>query len=301
MPESYDVIVIGAGITGLTASKLLAQRGLAVANLEGGLFGGLVTNVNALEGAFEGSGADLASNLMMEIADLGCATLAESVTGVSGDSGTVLVDTEAGQRRARAVVVASGAALRRLGVPGEAEFAYKGVSQCADCDGPMFQAQDVVVVGGGDSALQEALVLAEYCARVHLLHRGAELTARPDWVAALRAHDNVSVTPHAEVSAIEGADVVERVRARVNGSEQVIACSGVFPYVGLAPSTEFLPPPVARDARGAVITGAALETGLVGVYAAGAARAGFGGTLSDAVADAERAAASVMRRLRGES
>jgi thioredoxin reductase (NADPH) len=301
MPQAYDVIVIGAGITGLTASRLLARRGLAVANLEGALFGGLITNINALEGAFEGSGADLASNLMLEIADLGCATLSESVTGLRHDAHGLSVATEAGEHRARAVLVASGAALKRLGVPGEAEFAYKGVSQCADCDGPMFQGQDVVVAGGGDSALQEALVLSECCARVHVLHRGEELTARPDWITALHRRDNVALTPHAEIVAIEGGEVVERVRARVAGIDKVVPCAGVFAYVGLAPSTAFLPSTVERDARGAVVTDGSGATTLRGVFAAGAARAGHGGTLADAVADAERAVAGVVQILRGGS
>jgi thioredoxin reductase (NADPH) len=301
MPETCDVIVIGAGITGLVASKLLVQRGLAVANLEGGLFGGLVTNVNALEGTFEGSGADLASSLMMEIADLGCATVSESVTGLLHDDHAVLVGTEAGERRARAVIVASGATLKHLDVRGEAEFAYKGVSQCADCDGPMFQGQDVVVAGGGDSALQEALVLAEHCRRVQVLHRGAEPTARPHWIAALRARANVTMTPRAEVSAIEGGEFVERVRARIDGADRVIPCSGVFAYVGLAPATTFLPATVERNAEGAVVTDESLATTLPDVFAAGAVRAGFRGTLADAVADAERAAAAVVRKLRGGS
>jgi thioredoxin reductase (NADPH) len=301
MPEAHDVIVIGAGITGLTASKLLAQRGLAVANLEGGLFGGLVTNVNALEGAFKGSGADLASNLMMQIADLGCATLAESATGLRDDAGGVIVRTEAGEHRARAVLVASGAALKRLGVPGEAEFAYKGVSQCADCDGPMFQGQDVVVAGGGDSALQEALVLADFCARVHVLHRGEALTARPDRIAALRRCDNVALVPNAEIVAIEGGEVVERVRARVAGIDTLVPCAGVFAYVGLAPSTAFLPSTIERGARGGVLTDASGATTLRSVFAAGAVRAGHGGTLADAVADAERAVAGMVRELRGGS
>jgi thioredoxin reductase (NADPH) len=299
MSTPYDVIVIGAGITGLTASKILARRGLSVANLEGGLFGGLVTNVNALEGAFEGSGADLASNLMMEIADLGCATLSESATGLLLDDHAVVVGTDAGEHRARSAVVATGAALKRLGVPGEAEYAYKGVSQCADCDGPMFQGQDVAVIGGGDSALQETLVLSEFCAQVHLLHRGAELTARPQWIEALRKRDNVRMTPHAEVTAIEGGDVVERVRARIGGDERVIPCAGVFAYVGLAPAAAFLPASVERDAQGAVVTGGSLETTLHGVFAAGAVRAGYGGTLTDAVGEAERAAAAVLNRIGG--
>jgi thioredoxin reductase (NADPH) len=297
----YDVIVIGAGITGLTAAKSLVQRGVSVASLEGNLFGGLVTNVNELEGAYAGSGADLASNLMMEVSDLGCATLSESATGVATDRGELIVGTDAGEHRARTVIVASGAKLRRLGVPGEAELEYKGVSQCADCDGPIFQGQDVVVVGGGDSALQEALVLSHFCANVRVVHRGDSLTARAHWIDAVRARDNVSTTANAEVDAIEGSDGVEgvRVRSLADGSTQRVSCAAVFAYVGLAPCTDFLPADVRRDATGAVVTDESLATSMPGVFAAGAARAGYGGTLADAVREGERAASAALARLRG--
>ncbi|MEO6748129.1 MAG: FAD-dependent oxidoreductase, partial [Casimicrobiaceae bacterium] len=210
----YDVIVIGSGMTGLVASKRLAQSGLSLANIEGGVFGGLITNVNELEGEYTGSGADLASTLMMEAGESGCAMISESVTEVRRDGLDILVVTDAGQHRARAVVVASGARLKRLGVPGEAQFEYKGVSQCADCDGPMFRGQDAVVVGGGDSALQEALVLSGCCANVCVVHHRPELTAHPRWQQALRACSNVTLVPITEVVAIEGEGVVTAIRLR---------------------------------------------------------------------------------------
>jgi thioredoxin reductase (NADPH) len=298
---TYDVIVIGAGITGLTASKALAQRGVAVANLEGNLFGGLVTNVNELEGAYAGSGADFASNLMMEVGDLGCAALSETVTDVAADRGELIIGTDAGEHRARALIVASGAALKRLGVPGETELEYKGVSHCADCDGPIFQGQDVVVVGGGDSALQEALVLSHFCASVRVVHRGPAFTARSHWVDALRVRDNVTALPNSEIDAIEGGDAVEAVRVRslADGTTQRIPCAAVFAYIGLAPSTRFLPSAVRRDAEGAIVTDDALATAMPGVFAAGAARAGYGGTLADAVREGERAASAALSYLAG--
>ena len=296
----YDVIVIGAGITGLTASRALAQRGAAVANLEGNLFGGLVTNVNELEGAYAGSGADFASNLMMEVSDLGCATLSEMATGIASDRGELIVGTDASVHRARAVIVASGARLKRLGVPGEVELEYKGVSQCADCDGPIFRGRDVVVVGGGDSALQEALVLSQFCARVRIVHRGESFSARAHWIEALRDRDNVHAMPRAEIEAIEGTDGVEAVRVRslADGSVQRIPCAAVFAYVGLAPSTQFLPATVRRDADGAVLTDDTLASTLAGVFAAGAARAGYGGRLADAVREGEGAADAALAHVR---
>jgi thioredoxin reductase (NADPH) len=211
------------------------------------------------------------------------------------------VTSDAGSHRARAVIVASGAKLKRLGVPGEAELEYKGVSQCADCDGPMFHGQHVVVAGGGDSALQEALVLSHYCASVRVVHHGRDLTARPHWIAALRQRDNVTLMPQTEIDAIEGKDTVSavRVRSQSDGGLQTIPCQGVFAYIGLVPSSHFLSAAIARDASGFVVTDDALATAMPGVYAAGAVRAGYGGTLADAVREAEASADAVLRRLRG--
>ena len=287
----YDVIVIGAGITGLTASRLLAQQGATVANLEGNLFGGLVTNVNELHGPYPGSGADLAANLMMEVTDLGCDALSETATGIVTHAADLIVGTEAGEHRARAVIVASGARLRRLGVPGEAELEYKGVSRCADCDGPIFQGKDVVVVGGGDSALQEAVVLTQFCASVHVVHHGAAFTAHPHWVDALGARENVRVTANAEVEAIEGRDGVEAVRVRSlsGGATRRIGCAAVFAYVGLAPSTQFLPAGLRRDAGGAVVTDDALATTMPGVFAAGDVRSNPVKRVAAAVGDGSTA------------
>jgi len=297
----YDLIVIGAGITGLTAAKHAVQSGLTTANIEALMFGGLVLNVNELDGETQGSGTDFASNLMMEVSDLGVANLSESVTGIARAGSGLSVTTDAGTHHARAVIVASGAKLKRLGIPGEAEFEYKGVSQCADCDGPMCKDQDVMVVGGGDSALQEALVLAHFCKRVHLMHRGTQFRAQQHLIDAIAAHNNIVPLWNSVAEEILGSDVVEKVRVRNVATNQAteIACSGFFAYVGLAPACEFVPAEVARDANGCLVTDAALQTAVAGVYAAGAVRAGYGGLLKHALAEGAAAAQAVRAALAG--
>ena len=144
--QHFDVIVIGQGIAGLTAAKQARQQGVSVACIEEQMFGGLVININELDGAIEGSGTDLASNLMLEASEAGVEMLSECVTGIDTAGGRLIVSTDQGSHNAAAVVIASGAKLRKLGVPGEAEFEYRGVASCADCDGPMYQEADVVVV-----------------------------------------------------------------------------------------------------------------------------------------------------------
>ena len=300
MSSTYDVVVIGAGVAGLSAALESAQRGLRVCFIEELLFGGLVVNVNQLApgvAGFPASGIDLAAELMTRISDLGVASVFEPVTGLqTGNSLSVLTADAA--YGAQAVIVASGARFRKLGVPGEAEFENCGVSHCADCDAPLYQGQDVVVVGGGDSALQEALVLSEHCARVHLVHRGATFSARREFVEKLRQRANIFPRMESTVEELRGKEALSRVTIRgADGASAQIACSGFFAYVGLDPNTSFLSPQLRRDEQGRVIVNAQFESTMPNVYAIGAVRAGYGGQLGDAMSDAAAAVLALAQKL----
>lgn len=296
---AFDAIIIGEGVSGLAAANALARSGLRTATFEAQLFGGLVLNVNELDPAPEGrtvGGAEYASELMQSNSELGVTSIPEAVTSITPGGELIKVATGSAAYEARSVVIASGASLKKLGVPGETEFEGRGVSQCADCDGPMFQNEEVVVVGSGDSALQEALVLAKYCSRVHLVCRGTRFRASRHFVERVGAEPRIATIWGARVEEILGSKTVEKVRIRRDGVPEEIACAGVFVYVGLAPNTAFLPAAVARDDAGFVRTDDSLATSAPGLWAIGAVRSGFPGLLSDAIDDAKRVAAAIRNR-----
>jgi len=301
MATNYDVIVIGEGVAGLTAAGELAKAGLRVATFEAQLFGGLIINVNELDPSPAGStggGAEYASSLVEAAANAGVESISEPVTGIEAAGGGVTVRTDGGSRTARQVVIASGARIKRLGIPGEAEFEGKGVSQCADCDGPMYQNETAVVAGGGDSALQEALVLAQYCKEVRIVHHGSEFSAADHFKQAVDAQPKIVKTFNAEVTAVSGGQMVEKVQIKhKDGRTEDIPSAGLFAYIGLEPNSDFLPDAVKRDASGFVVAGDTLETGLAGVWAVGAVRSGCGGLLDDAIADGKKAASAIAARL----
>jgi thioredoxin reductase (NADPH) len=298
--EKFDVIVIGQGYAGLTAARLAIQRGLRTANVEAALFGGLIINVNDLDpvpvGA-EHSGAELASNIAMDNMDKGVVTVSEAVTSVErGGDGLWSVKTDSDSYTARHVVVASGAHLRKLDVPGEADFFGQGVSECADCDGPLFNGMETVIVGGGNSAFQEAIALSQFASKVTMVMRGAVPRARADLVEQAAANPKLTRLTNTKIVAINGVPGkgVESVRIVTDGQgEKTLPTSGVFAFIGLEPNTGFLSADVQRDAAGALITSDQCATALPGLWAIGAVRSGYGGLLTDAAADAERVIAAL--------
>lgn len=295
----YDVLVIGGGLAGLTTARLAAARGLSVAALDdGGHMGGLVMNVGRIDGfpsADGASGVELAAAALEALVEHGVEIVPESATGIALDGDGKAVTTESGRHVARTLVLASGARLRTLGVPGEAALFGQGVSQCADCDAGFFAGQHVVVVGGGDSALQEALHLADYAARITVITRGDALRARKAYVAQAKANPKFAFRLSKTVEAILGDEAVEGVRLcpAGGGASEDLACAGVFVFVGLEPNSGYLPDAVARDAAGHVVTDAAYRTSVPGVYAVGAVRAGYSGQLADAVEEAAAVVADI--------
>lgn len=295
---NFDLLVIGGGLTGLAAAHHAASCGRSVALLEAlPMYGGLVVNVEEIDGypaMGPASGMMLALDVVERCRALGVEFIEGAADNLSAAGSIRVVGAGDAQHKARSVIIASGARLRRLGVPGETEFEGRGVSQCASCDGPLFQDADVVVAGGGDAAAQEALVLAAFCKQVTMVCR-SPLRARRAYVDRLTALDNVAFVWDSEVTAIEGDDGVERVRLRngKDGSESDLACAGVFPFIGVAANGNFLPAEIPCE-DGFVVTDASYQTTMGGVFAAGAVRKGYGGQLAQAVGEGVSAAQAAV-------
>jgi thioredoxin reductase (NADPH) len=307
--RDFDVVVVGAGVAGLTAAMFAARYGLAVAVVERLGAGGQIINAQRIEnfpGFPHGIGGHELGPLLHEQAEAaGAEFLLDSVEAleVSGEQRIVRGAGEA--LRAPAVIIAAGSALRSLGVPGEETFLGRGVSHCASCDGAFFAGQPVCVVGGGDSALDEALVLAAHASRVTIIHRGEGLDAQHALQDKAAASDRIGTLLGTVVDEIVGEGAVAAVRLRdlATGTTRLEPVKGVFVYVGLEPNIGFLRGLVALDAVGHIEVGIDMATSLPGVFAAGDIRKHSVAQLAAAAGDGATAAISVYRyvRRRGNS
>lgn len=303
--QPYDVVVIGAGASGLSAALHCAERGATVACVEqAALPGGLIANVGAIDGfpsTGELSGAALVDALSRRCPELGVSMVQAEVQALE-DTGTwKRLRTANGTIQGRVVIVASGARLRQLGVPGEAELAGRGVSQCDWCDGGFFRGEPVLVVGGGDAAFQAALHLAQLCSSVTVAMRGATMRARRAYVQAAADNERISFLWDTTVERINGAGKVESVTLRDHAEGRVsdFSAAGVFVFVGTEAQTGFLPADLARDAERRLVTDADFRTSMPGVYAVGAVRSGYRGQVVSACGEAASVASVVAEELEG--
>ncbi len=299
--ESYDVVVVGAGVAGLTAGLYAARHGLETLVLERVAPGGQIINAERIEN-FPGfpqgiPGADLAYALQEQAVASGADVRLAEATAVAPGQPYLTVTTTAGTLRARAVILASGSTLRKLGIPGEEELLGSGVSQCATCDGPLFRGQVVGVVGGGDSALDEALTLSQYASRVILFHRRGRLRGQKALQDRLLSRSNVEVRWNTTVQAVLGDGAVTAVRLRntVTRQETEEPLSGLFVYVGLEPNTSFLARVLDLDPAGHIPVNLWMETQVPGIFAAGDVRQYSARQLASAAGDGATAALAAFR------
>ncbi|MGE0803172.1 MAG: NAD(P)/FAD-dependent oxidoreductase [Lautropia sp.] len=301
MTPTHDLIVVGEGVAGLACAGEAARLGLGVASFEAEFFGGLVVNVNELEQFEEARGASgigYAGTLAAGNKKAGVRSMTAAVTAVRAAPEGFEVRTDGSEHTARFVVIASGARLRKLRVPGETEFEGRGVSHCADCDAPLFAGAPVVVAGAGNWALQDALLLARDCSAVHVVHEGAEPAACADFIRRARAQPRIHFHPRTSIEEVLGNDGgMTGVRVRGDrGDERDIAAPGLFVLAGLEPNSGIAPAEVERDQSGYLQVDDGLETTVPGIWAIGQVRSGFPGWLKDALTDARRTARFVKAR-----
>lgn len=268
----YDILIIGAGPAGLTAAVYGLRAGYRVLVLEGQAPGGqlmLTPEVENYPSWQKISGWELASKIAGQAEAAGAELRAEAVTGLELDGEDRVVVTEQGRYRCRAVILANGAKRRKLGCPGEAALTGRGVSYCAVCDGAFFRNRTVCVVGGGNTALEDALYLARICEKVYVIHRRDSFRGERRLAEAVRSSEKISVLWNTAVTSIEGDGRVERVRLSDGGSLEV---SGVFVAIGLEPDNGPFRGVVPLDAGGYVQAGEDCRTGVPRIYAAGDTR-----------------------------
>jgi thioredoxin reductase (NADPH) len=300
-----DVVVLGCGMAGLTAGMVAAQHGLSVLLVDQMGAAGQVLNVDRIEnmpGFPDGiPGYELGPLVQTQAEAAGCDFAFDTATGLDSDGNAHILRCAEEDIRARAVIIAGGSRLRDLGLPGEARFEGKGLSHCASCDGAFFAGQTVAVVGGGDSAIEEATVLTEYAEKVLVLHRGSELDAQRYLLAQAEARSNIEVVYNTEVEEIVGDDLVAGLRLRdtADGSTRNEPVAGVFVYVGLEPNTAFLREVLDLDPAGHIVTDIGLATSVPGVFAAGDIRRGSVSLVASAIGDGATAAVNAFRYLNG--
>ena len=272
----HDVIIIGSGPAGYTAAVYAARAQLKPLVFEGTQFGGALmttTEVENYPGFREGiTGPELMDQMREQALRFGADLRMEDVDAVdlTGPVKTVTVGDETHQ--ARSVILAMGAAARHLGVPGEQALLGMGVSTCATCDGFFFRDEDIVVVGGGDSAMEEATFLTRFARSVTLIHRREEFRASKIMLERARANDKITFLTNTEITEIEGSPKVTGVRLRdtVTGEESKLAVTGVFVAIGHDPRSELVRDQVDLDDEGYVLTaGRTTATSIDGVFAAG--------------------------------
>lgn len=296
LPNEVDILVAGGGLAGLTAGLYAARLGHSCQVVTGHVAGGQLVSIEKIEGmpGFpEGiPGYDLCPMTQDQAMDAGAECVAGELTSIAARDGGWRVTTIEGEIQARAVIVAAGGHLKSLDVPGEERLRDKGVGHCASCDAPMLRSKVVAVVGGGDSAAQEALTLAAHAARVVILHRGASLTAQDFWHRRIQAQANIELRGDTVVDEILGEHEVGALRIRnlASGELEDLAVDAVFSYIGLAPNTGFLDGQLALDGQGRIVVDGRLRSSRRGVFAVGSVRAATSGQAVGVASDGATAA-----------
>ena len=302
MPDStYDVVIVGGGIAGLSAAIHAGRSGLRCLLVERMMPGGQIFNATHIENmpgiAEPLSGVELSERLHDQAAQAGVEITLSEVTGLEPDDPNWLVRKYDGDVRSKAVIIAAGSSFKKLGLDREEAFYGSGISNCASCDGPLFTDQVVGVVGGGDSALDEALALTEFAGKVILFHRDAELHGQAVLQQRVHADPKIELCPNTEVTGLLGDAMLEGVTTRhtESGETSQVDLAGLFVFVGLEPNTGFLDSIVPLGNAGHIETDIWMHTPTMGIFAVGDIRQNSAALLASSAGDGATAAVAAKR------
>ena len=308
--EFYDLITVGGGPTALTTAIYAARDGYDVLVIERSGLGGQAGITELLDnypGFPEGvTGAEFAERIIEQAKRYGVELLsAQNVVKVGNDDDAHFVETDTGHRyRSNAVLIATGSTYKRLGVPGEDDFIGAGVHFCATCDGPFYKGREVAVIGGGNSAVEEAAFLTRFCPKVTILVRGSELTANKIAVDKAMSSPEIDVRLNTEVLEFKGSnnhlDTVIT-KNRQTGEISELHVPGVFVFIGLSPNSRKFKDIARLDAQGFIMTGIDFQTSTEGVFAAGDVRSGSTKQLVSAAGEGAAAALAIREHLKGHT
>lgn len=306
MDSRHDLLIIGGGPAGLTAGIYAARETLDVILVEKGITGGIPAIVDHIEnfpGFPEGiSGMELMQRMRAQADrfNLKVDELVEVESIVPEKSGFRIV-TDNNEYQSRAVIIASGGHPRQLGVPGEKEMAGKGVSYCATCDGPFFKDADLIVVGGGNAAVQEALYLTKFARQVTIVHRRDQLRAQPILQEHAFKNPKIKIIWDSVVAQINGDEQLTGVTLRnvKTGDQREITAQGVFIFIGWIPNTDFVKDLLQLDEEGHIITDSNMQTSVAGIFAVGDVRSKPFRQIANAIGDGAIGALAASKYLEG--
>ena len=289
----YDCVIIGAGPAGMTAALYLLRSNKTVAIIEKNSFGGkiaLAHNVENYPGKMKMSGIEFADELLSQITEAGCEFIFDEASAIEKEADKFTVKCLGENVEGKSVIIAVGTKNRPLGIENEESFIGKGISYCALCDGAFFKDKTVAVVGGGNTAVSDALLLSELAKTVYLIHRRNEFRAEPYVVDSLKAKENVKIITPAKVTKLMGDDSLEAVQIEKNNEVEEIKLDGVFVAIGLISEMPVFKDTLDLDEGGYAASGENCLTKTKGIFVAGDCRKKSVRQLTTAVSDGTVAA-----------
>lgn len=294
----YDIIIVGAGPAGLTAALYARRANKKVLVLEAKTYGGQIINASVVEnypGIEKISGVDYATTLYNQVKKLGAEIKFETVTRIQEDKTVITSDNT---YQAKAIILATGAENRRLNINKETEFVGKGVSYCATCDGNFYKNKTVAVVGGGNTALEDAIYLSDIVKKVYLIHRREEFRGEAKYVKDIKNKENIELILNSTVKTLNGKDILESIDIEDNnGNIKSIDIDGLFIAVGQSPKNEIFSNIIKLDKMGYIISEDGVHTNIKGIYVAGDARVKQLRQLTTAVGDGSLAATMAIKEM----